>query len=741
LALENYYFVGADIISDTGNYNFVAMFDLNVTIKTSDVLVDGVKILANGTNYVAENGQATIKNLQLGDTISFEKTGYNFENVKLDEYMETLQVQTSFCVLGTVDVAGKSLAGVLVVCGSLTTLTNENGEFEFDNLVGENTISLSKENYSFDEILVLGYENIEAHAKFGVFGKVTLNGNGLADVKVVAGKKVAYTNENGEYSFDGLNSKLTLVLEKTGYEFQGEFGVDGPSEKNFVSTYKIAGFVKSGGIIIENASVKLSNGDSTTTDESGYFEICGLDGTITLQVEASGYDDAGYDPISSYANDVLINLTYSVSISLSTGLSGVEVCVNGETKSFSTSLISLSNLFGEQIITIQKEGYEFSPSKFAVTKQSAISITVKKEFAISGTVTTTSGIPAFGVKITAGGVEAVTDKNGNYTLSHLTETVQVKLLLEVLDTSYKGEDFKYSMNIDQVSTDTTKNITVDEQKYIYFLFKNGYQLLTDAKTYQIFADGTVGVKAAGGIVNATQYVSMIFKKDSQNHKIIQNLNWYNGTMAGVDPRVVQLTYVDLTSKTVKYQFVRGEKVSKDTAEFTTTWEANDVDYGTVLENTGTNPEGFFPYVINQSTISSIENISFDGNDITFTLKLDKSNSEMYYYYTKQMAVMCDSQQFQAFDHIYLTYTVSNTGYIKTMVVDEVYTVKSSGFTATVTDNFNYTFLTSSANEIISDIKIDTVENIKKSLEQETPVSASANSLYVDLYYDERRYLV
>jgi hypothetical protein len=27
------------------------------------------------------------------------------------------------------------------------------------------------------------------------------------------------------------------------------------------------------------------------------------------------------------------------------------------------------------------------------------------------------------------------------------------------------------------------------------------------------------------------------------------------------------------------------------------------------------------------------------------------------------------------------------------------------------------------------------------LEQETPVSASANSLYVDLYYDERRYLV
>jgi uncharacterized membrane protein len=56
-------------------------------------------------------------------------------------------------------------------------------------------------------------------------------------------------------------------------------------------TYKVFGWVKSEGVPVANAQVTL-DGQSTTTDENGYYEFAGLGGnrSYSIEVRAEGYE-------------------------------------------------------------------------------------------------------------------------------------------------------------------------------------------------------------------------------------------------------------------------------------------------------------------------------------------------------------------------------------------------------------------------------------------------------------------
>ena len=63
-----------------------------------------------------------------------------------------------------------------------------------------------------------------------------------------------------------------------------------------------------------------------------------------------------------------------------------------------------------------------------------------------------------------------------------------------------------------------------------------------------------------------------------------------------------------------------------------------------------------------------------------------------------------------------------------MDIHEVYEVKASIVTSTVTDNFTYVFKTTALNEVIPDINVSSLENIRTSLSEQTATTVALSSV-------------
>lgn len=758
LAFKEYYFDNPNSISIAGVYNVSAKFVSTIAIKTGDVPVVGAELSFAGEDYVTgEDGTAQISGLSIGDTLAFELAGYDISSYTYCDLENSVEIGATYSIAGTVYLTNSTLGGVDIKCGDMTITTDNDGTFAFSGISGVVILSFEKSGLglNFDNITIAGYSSdLTIKAKYTVSGKVTCAGRGVEGVEILAipttgdGERVStMTDLDGKYTII-LDYSAVLQLQKIGYEFNDDYEVSAPCNMDIVAQFKIRGKVISGNIAVKDASILLSDGSTTITDKNGEFAFEHIEEGVSLTVSANGFNDGEYDTVYGYLDNIVIDLTYNVTINLSniTSLPAVTIIIGDSEESFDiigTQL--LENLKGSKTIKIQKDGYTFSPSQFAVDGGKSMTVLVKKQFAISGYITTKDGgLKASGVTITAGEDRScITDSNGYYYLDGLIDTPTIRLELNVVDTAYQGENYSYSQILYTASTDRDgDNFTVPDNNYAYFLFKNGYQKLNNASSYQIFGSGSVGVNAPLGITSS-QSVSIVYKKDTKGNRIIQNLN-YGDKIAGVDPKVAQLTFVDTSSQTVKYQTIRGDNVKQNTANWTTSW--TNTSYASYLNEYGVNAEGFYPYTINQNTVESIENLALNNGVYTLTLKLAMTEA-MYNYYTIQMSKMCSSQEFQSFVSCSLTYTIGQDGFIRSMDIDEQYKVKSSGFTATVTDDFTYIFKTSSSDDVIGDIQIDTVENIKKSLLEETPTRAtnnldlayckSENSEY-NIYSEERR---
>lgn len=738
--LQNYYFEIPNNINCAGEYNITAKFDSEIVVNTLNVPVGNVSIIVNGNEFITdENGVAIVTSIQNGDIVYISKEGYEIDSYTFSNNDESIQINAIYRIKGNVYVSNKALAGVKVECGGQVVLTDDKGYFEIVGLQGEHIITLSKDNYSFDDISITGYELLAIYAKYNVTGNVSVAGSGLENVTIKGGDKTVYTDHMGNYTIENLQEEVVLVIEKYGYEFPGEYIVNTPSVINIYATYRISGRVVSGDLEISGAQVKLSNGVTLQTNDSGYFETKGIEEVVSLEISAAGYNSTSIEGLCKFTNDIVANLTYTATINLTniTNLTDISITVGDKTDNYSASQIIFENLSGAQKISLFKEGYNFNPSQVIVSSDTNITIVVKKEFKVSGTITTNEGLPVSNVVVTAGGKETITDSNGYYEMTKFADPVQIKLVMKVVDTSYKGENYEYIVNIDQVSTDAVRNLSISSSEYAYYLFKKGYQNLNDALTYQIFGSGVVSDSASG----EKQDVSIVYKKDSKNTRIIQNLNWHDGKIMNiVDPRIAQLTYVDMNSESVKYQTITGGNVSKGTANWTTNWTST--DYASYLNNFGVNAEAYYAYVITKDTISSTSNITLNNGLYQFTFSLAMTEA-MYNYYTIQMSKMCSSQSFKSFKYCNITYTIGQDGYIRTMYIDEQYEVEATvviTVSSTVTDKITYNFYTYGPNEMINDIKISTVNEIKQSLTQETPVQY-ADAMSIDLYVDKRRKLL
>lgn len=760
VSLDSYSFDNPSNIVISGTYNINATFDSTITITTGDVPVVGAKFIFDDKEYITSSeGCALINGLSLGDTIAFALTGYTISPYTFDSLESSVDISATYTIAGTVYLNNSTLEGVTVTCGDRVVITNDQGIFSFSGVAGLVSLSFEKTgtSLSFEGMNITGYtSNLVVKARYTVSGQITCAGIGVGGVNILAipksgggGSVSSTTDPSGNYSIL-LDYSAILQLQKTGYEFNDEYEIDGPTTMNIVAQYQIKGRVISGDLKIKGATVLLSDGTTATTDKNGEFTFEHIEEGVSFSVTADGFNDGKYEMIFGYSDSIVIELTYNVTIKLSeiTSLPSVTLKV-GEDET-TMNIISekiLENLKGSLLIEITKDGYTFSPEKFAVGGGTTQTIIVKKQFDVSGYITTTNGIVATGVTITAGEDKScVTDSNGYYHISGLTDNPVIKLEMNVVDTAYNGDNYSYSKTLFTASTDRENaNFTLPDSDYAYFLFKNGYQKLNDASSYQIFGSGTVVDSTTG----KDQYVHIVYKKDTKGNRLIQNLNYgdtINAVVIKVDPKVAQLTYVDTANESVKYQTITGSDVKNGTANWSTSW--TNTTYASYLENYGVNAEGYYPYVINQDTVSSIENISLSNGMYTFTLKLAMTKT-MYNYYTIQMSKMCSQQEFASFTYCYLTYTIGQDGFIRTMVVDEVYQVSAANglVTPTITDKFTYTFKTTSMDDVINDIKIDTVDNIKTSLLEETPTKATKNiniayckmeNSEYNIYSDKRR---
>lgn len=734
LAYKNYKFSGVFEVFEYAHLNYIASFDLNLNIKSGEVNVENVNVATE--NYFVTSDQlglCTLQNIQLGDVITLEKSGYDFQNYEVVEYIdEILIINGTYSVDGIISNSQIPLEGVVVSCGSNTTTTDENGYYILSGLQGISELNFEKENFEFDSQIVSCTQTLNISSKYSVSGYVKLGTTPLSGVLIDAGEVTTTTNALGYFVIEGLNQKITLSFEKQGYEFSGDFEVSSPTVLEVKATYIISGKVTSGDLIIAGANILTSTGVSTTTDNQGNYILYGLDETVTLTVSKDGYNSITKNNVFNYTPNCNFDLSYNVTITFTgaTDFSDITITIGKISEVYSQNVVVLESLYGNNLIRFSKVSYGFNPNEYMVEKSTQISVTLKYVYSIQGTLKTTSGAPVCGAYIYAGDVYGKTDETGYYSIDGLSGTNQLKIVLPSWGNNpYEKRDI-------QVNTGGNYNLTISDYDFAYEFLNFSYDNLRNAKSYQIFGTGIVNPHTSFA---EKQNIRVVYKQDEYGNKVFENKNYGKKiSILGitVDPNVSMLSYFNMNTKEVKYQQIKGENnVTENNVNYTDTWSAT-TDFVSYKEEFGIDANNFYPYTISKDTISNISQVSIseDGSYcFTISLKCNKNsaNEPSYFYYAKLMRKMCADQDLVGFSYINLTYTISKSGLIKNMAISEYYTVTSKGTTVDTDASINYTFRINSLTETIVPINTTSPKTVANQLAEEIAVEKNSINFVID----------
>lgn len=749
LALNNYKFDGVSQINEYANLNYSATFDCRVCVKSQDILVAGARLALNNTNtnlFTDENGEITIVDIKLGDTIAFTLAGYSIEGRQFTEYIEECVSNALYSVSGVVSNCGMPLNQVKVsIDGTdIFVTTNELGEFTINSISGSVTLTFVKGDFEFDSVEISGAENINVMSKFNVEGIIKVGDTPISGVIVTAGEITTSSDKNGKFKIIGLHTITEFTFAKTGYDFPSAT-VSTPDYLNICGTYKVTVKVKSGDLAISDATIYINGSVSDVVEENGQYEITGLAGSTTIRVEMSGYNAKEF-VISEYTPNLIANLDYDLVINFS-GLddySGITITANSKSMSCDSNTYTITGLKGETTIVLAKDNCYFTPTEnnsFIVDKNATKNITITKLFSISGTVKTASGIPVAQATVCAGKKSTTTDNNGKYLLSGLAGEPTLKVVLPYNANGTYSKDLEIQGT--SAKADSVNNIIVPDKTFAINFLNYAYDNLRYAMSYQIFGSGKVVASPdVAGVSDQIQSVSVVYKQDALGNKIFQNMNVGDRikilSLVDVDPNVSLLSvfYTDTDGvRKVKYNQIKGEdNIAKNNGNpaYTDNWIDTDVtSYKNIL---GVDYNNFSPYVITSKTVQSVSNLKYTDGKYSFTLNLDCTpEAGAYTYYEKLMKVMCDQQDLNSFYKIALTFTITNSGLMRQMIIDENYEVTSTGTKASTKANITYNFFINSLTEKIQNIDISTPQSVQTSilLGQETPVEMGSNAQVVN----------
>ncbi len=146
---------------------------------------------------------------------------------------------SGYSVSGTITLGGVGLAGVTVVNGFTTVVTDSNGNYSFSSLSNRDYyITPTLSGYTFNSSSALGYHvwvnngnvtsvdfaaTASTSAVYSISGTISNNGTALSGVTVAlsgSGSSTTTTAGDGSYSLSNLqNGSYTVTPTKTGYTF------------------------------------------------------------------------------------------------------------------------------------------------------------------------------------------------------------------------------------------------------------------------------------------------------------------------------------------------------------------------------------------------------------------------------------------------------------------------------------------------------------------------------------------
>ena len=738
LSLNNYKFSGVSVINGHSKLEYIATFDVVATVVSGDILISNAEVLVNNkfTNlYSNELGIANIQNLSLGDTVTFKLDGFSINSYVLNEYTESINLTATYRVAGRVSNCGIPLNGVKVSILNLDkfVMTNENGSFEITDIAGNQTLVFELAGYNFDNLNISGADNLNVMSKFDVEGTIKIGGKiALGGVTVTAGSHTATTDKYGKFKIIGLTTSTLFVFEKEGYDFGESIEVSSPSPLNICATYKVSGKVKSGDTILSGATITTTSGKSVESDDEGKFEIAGLDSATTITIAIDGYNPKTID-VEGYTPQIIANLDYDVVLNFSglnsaSDYSKITIKINNsKVEVCNESIYTLRGLKGETLIALSKDNCHFEPTnennEFVVTRSDTKNITIVKLYSITGTVKTSNGLAVAYATVYAGKSKTIADKDGKYSFEGLSGTPKLKAVLPYYNPTSGQEEVGVI-----VKEEGNYNITISVDKFAINFLNYAYDNLRHANSYQIFGGGSVVANTPIG--KQTQSVALMYKQDFLGNKIFENKNKGSEIM-GIDPNVSLLSYfyTENGTRKVKYQQIKGAgNFSGDYANYTNAW-SDTKDASWYRENYGVDADGFSPYVINKSTITSVKDLTLSGDIYSFTLTLTTDGSADNYY-KKLMKKMCDSQEPGNFDSIKLTYTITIDGLLRTMQIDENYNVSKGNISVPISARINYRFIINSLTEKISDIDTTSPQAVLNSIKKGEEIPVETNTLNI-----------
>ena len=704
-------------ISGNLNTDVILTFIINGKVSIANKPIQNV-IISYGQNSVTskEDGTFTLNDVQLGDIITFTKTGYDFgSSVLADDYFaQDLSVTGSYSVNGVVKYSGGNLANVKITYGETTIYTNERGEFTIANLTQDTVLNFELNGYKFSPITVQGYENLTVNADyFIVTGSILIGGKPLANVTVSANGITVKTNDLGEYELTGLTQSGIITLNLDGYEFNGNtYRFNGATTLDFTATYSLKVQASSGSIgtlNVNDYNIQIISGDSTAevvpNATANYYTIRGLTGNVEITITADGYNTINKTLESFTTETIKIDLDYNITINIDGAkLENYTVEYIADNKqeelTLSETSFSINNLVGNATVRISKESYKFTydyTTDFVLeinfTKSRTVNVSYVFVYSISGKVTV-NGTGVYGMRMTAGGVTAYTDVNGNYTLAGLTGQNGVDgLLINENNSAVETLSGTFTKECDaRVSTTTTNyNFTVDASKYQLWLVQNGYQKMREADGYKNTTSGTVKAEAILGI-GGTQSVSAFRMKDNTGRYLLVNKN-YGEDIVGQNPRVSLTAYYypQKNSNTVYYHQTKSLSSDFTTDYGSASWQTNSLSgYEGVY---GGNPSALTSYTITSSTVTSYSSLEVTSSGFKFTLGLNTDSGTANY--RKQIQQL--SGQSASFNYVNLTFYVGLDGILQKVEVSEQY---SAGGLATCTANLTEIFAITDGSELI-----------------------------------------
>ena len=510
-------------------------YDISGTIALAGKNVSGVVITVLEISVTTgKNGNFEITHLYGVNTLHFTKDYYNFADVEVD-HNTSLNITGTYSVSGTLsnDLGGISNMRVYLLNTDTmelaNALTNEYGQYSFSELNGEYML------YYDDSIGITLKPNCYEISTGGVFnfsdtgyafsGRITCGGIGVEDVMLVAGESRAYTDAQGYYRFDLIVSDAILSISKTGYIFTGnglavDATYDGRDDVDFTCTYSISGYVSMGGNAMSGVEIS-TQGQSTTTDEFGYYYFAGLVGNGEISISREGYL---FDGITEYDSHCVLNFSAYFTqelhvVSGNLNIAGVEILCGSITATTDIQgMVTLNHVTTGDIVTFSKDGYVISS---IVLGDISDTIVVPATYTLNGIVTSIG--PISNVTVWYGDNNVITDAQGRFVITNISGSITLTFDKSGFDfdsITINGETSitataRYSVTgyvkvgdhaLSDVSVSTGSAIVVtDAQGYFEFTGLNTGVNITFNKTGYTFTPSSVSVNSPQNLSISAYY--------------------------------------------------------------------------------------------------------------------------------------------------------------------------------------------------------------------------------------------